>query len=1358
MKLNIKNYYYYNNFSSNPDYNAPVLCIEGRDKDLNPHFVRILDKENLAPQFGILYEDYENINLTTFQEIVKVEEAPDSPYNEKTVRLYTTFPFEVGRLVRTKEGEEPLFQKTFYGDVKWEKMAMSKIIKILDLKGHYIDVPDDYAERFLKVKDLKAVDKKDFFLCLDHICYWDIEADGRGSEGVFSYDTHKLNPIVCLGGYDNYTDEYHSFVWRLEWSKIVEEHDNYKIVDNVDPTIVHTLRKLFIHKFNNEKETIIEYANFVGRNRFDEDFGFNSYGGIKVLSKKGKSYRQWFDGYDWQHLYERSKYLGLLEEIQVFSTCPMIPNKYNRYDGVYLRVSSNRGKQKHEVVTKGLGHIDFIYSNETLKFTNKFEQFRGAALKDYAEFFLKYHKLEKNGKHVWWYWENDIKFLIDYNLIDVKICVDLDKFFKVSEKQRNRIVIPIAPFEDALQASKLHDHYKLTHFQNQYSLDTKYQRGVPHRNISGKKYIGKKFKLTLEELERQAKRTNPEAHYENLYNIHKVGGLVITPAESGIYKNVIRGDFSKYYGRAIQALNIGIVSSVDVEKEYWFCVKDKSGKVYDRKDLIETPISYYRKDIESINKSLFDEWITNELKSSQKLKDYVREFKTTKTDEYKLLFDEVFNIKVFRNGAFGVLGLEIDRTHTKLGYNSTTCSCQDGMFFTLDELCEMAYKVIQNDSVVGERCVPIRYKGKTNIIPIEDLWKKLYNDSHYIKYKVPIEHGKEYIIIDDVDTLNEFGEWTPIKEIMRHNTNKRIFRVNQSIGETICTEDHSIITSNGEKTPLNIENSDMINLKSIEKRNNIYNDSIIDLYELLKGFTITKHLTYPNERDVILKWNTNGNSIWFGWKNESNQKSIKRYVSISDLSKLLGIYVADGHSSFSCNRITSGISSSSKEFLNEIKNIIEKINNNFKITIIKSSKRGKRILYGNEYEVSDMYRIQMNNNTFGALFHYLGGSGSENKKVPMFIFNTNESHQKEFLDYYLKGDGTNYTSIDNEINFTTKSLRLISGISYILTQFGREYSISYYNDRDVYLLQENLSGKRYGKIKVSEQKKEDRYVYDLSVKGNKFIDCCGMVLLHNTDSALWLANSSDVRDCEEEGKQVCGKITENIRKYFTKTYNTDDAHLLKFDLETIFDKFYVDAKKHYVGRAVYQNGTWLDKPELEVKGMDLKKRATSKLGADNQINLINAMFDYEDPIDGIKKYIRETDEKLSEMEWDYCCKRGPLKKELEKYPASNQSATAARNMEKYFGKRFEPGSNPYLGVFNKFPPEVNGIRIEERDHLVLSFDSEDIQMLKKLGFKLNIEKIRETECRAKTNHILGLFNTNWDECLTQSELGGFMML
>jgi len=82
---------------------------------------------------------------------------------------------------------------------------------------------------------------------------------------------------------------------------------------------------------------------------------------------------------------------------------------------------------------------------------------------------------------------------------------------------------------------------------------------------------------------------------------------------------------------------------------------------------------------------------------------------------------------------------------------------------------------------------------------------------------VEIIHGKEVKTPESLYTLSKNGEWQKVKQIIRHKTNKRIFRINQKNGETICTEDHSLITNNYESIkPSNLGNKKIIYLEKIK--------------------------------------------------------------------------------------------------------------------------------------------------------------------------------------------------------------------------------------------------------------------------------------------------------------------------------------------------------------------------------------------------------------------------------------------------------------------------------------------------------------------------------------------------------------
>lgn len=554
-----------------------------------------------------------------------------------------------------------------------------------------------------------------------------------------------------------------------------------------------------------------------------------------------------------------------------------------------------------------------------------------------------------------------IEFLMDYNLIDVKGCVDLDKKFDATNKQGGRADVAIAPFEDGLFASKLHDHFKLTQYQHDYAFDTKYQK-FERRELKSKKHIGDKFVITLKDLEKISRDKGKDVTYNSLEDVHKVGGFVPKPPKRGIYTNVAVIDFSKYYPNMIKTCNAGIISAVDVVKEYWFCVVGRKYKgtdkeeveVYDRKNLIETPYGYFRKDIKSLNAKVFDKWISIRKKAQKKADDYLEEVGTTKDETYKLLDNDQFNIKGFTNAGFGVFGLPIDRNFSKLAFNSCTISCQDIIHLVIYALEKYGYEIVGGDT-----------------------------DSVFLKLKT------------------------------------------EGIHEQIA-----------------------------------------------------------------------------------------------------------------------------------------------------------------------------------------------------------------------------------------------------------------------------------------------------------------------------------------EAKRVCTVLNIVIHNYMHDVYNVDyDKNTIDIDLETVSPTFYIDGKKHYVKWNKYVDGTILDEPELEVKGMDLKKRATSKLGADVQENLIKML---RDGLDAMEEYLVDLDNQLEDMPWTYVCKRGALNKHLDEYPDSNESATAARNFLKYFGRYYQPGSNPYLGVFEKYPRKINGQFVVADGDLKLSFLEEDVEMLKELGFELNFDSIRKSQIHLKSQHLLGIYNTDFYEIVQSADQGDFL--
>ena len=911
---------------------GPVLTLKCRDKELKPHIISIFDMENLAPRFGILKTDEDIVHRIELlsQKKLRLEKGPPSLYGEETLRVYTQFPWQVGG----KNGLRDQFSWTFQADVKWEKMAMSEIIRLCGLESPYINIPVSYPYRYLYVEDIKNVPEERRFKVIERISYWDIETDGRQGTLFGGYKDANISPILSITCYDNYEEIYYQFVWHPSYKENATRYlKNYDIVEK-DKAI--TIPSIVRYEMKTEREMLNMFFDHFSLLKYDDMLGYWSEGGYKKQSKM----RKWHNGFDSPFLYERAKFLGLLDEMQ----------KMSPFRNVYSR---NYGG-KYELVISGVGQIDWVFSEEVLQVAQKYYDFRGGRLLDWMAFFTDFYKLDKGGKQPIHFWlNNNLKFLLDYNLIDVYGLVKLDERFDMSGKQRGRCDVALSPLEDGIMPSKLHDHAKLTIYQDKYAFDTKYydpeHRRVP---LKGKKQIGYKFTLTLSDLETAG--MGEGQHYESLDDVHKVGGYVKDP-EPGVYDDIAVIDFTKYYPNMIKSCNAGILPLIDLEREYWFSVIDSNGNIFDRKDIIETPVAFFRKDVKSLNSIIFDMWLERRLIAQGKLKEYIKEFKTTKSEEYERLWVEQFNLKNFMNAYFGILGLPIDRGYNKLAFNTCTMSCQDVIRMCLYKVLNKNYKVIGGDT-----------------------------DSLFIQLK-------------------------------------------------------------------------------------------------------------PNPLKVQI----------------------------------------------------------------------------------------------------------------------------------------------------------------------------------------------------------------------------------------------------------------------EEGNALCDFLNREIDEYLDRVYNIQE-NTISIGLETISDKVYIDVPKHYIKRNVYSDGVILTKPELEIKGMDLKKRATSKVAADLQTNLANSLFYDKEPLESMTVYCIELDDSLEEKEWDYVCKRAPLQKRLDKYPDSNESATGARNAVRYLGTEFKPGDNPFLGVFKEYPPKINGKFVDCRGDLKLSFYKEDIPKLKELGFKLNYNNIRNTQLYAKSEHLLAMFGEDFDSLVEAGQMGDMM--
>ena len=97
-------------------------------------------------------------------------------------------------------------------------------------------------------------------------------------------------------------------------------------------------------------------------------------------------------------------------------------------------------------------------------------------------------------------------------------------------------------------------------------------------------------------------------------------------------------------------------------------------------------------------------------------------------------------------------------------------------------------KVRYGDSVTEDTALLLRVNGVVTVKRIDEL-----KGSEW----VPDDHGKEFSKLSGVETWTEKG-WTPVHNVIRHATDKQIYRILTHSGCVLVTEDHSLLKPDGE--------------------------------------------------------------------------------------------------------------------------------------------------------------------------------------------------------------------------------------------------------------------------------------------------------------------------------------------------------------------------------------------------------------------------------------------------------------------------------------------------------------------------------------------------------------------------------
>ena len=605
--------------------------------------------------------------------------------------------------------------------------------------------------------------------------------------------------------------------------------------------------------------------------------------------------------------------------------------------------------------------------------------------------------------------------------------------------------------------------------------------------------------------------------------------------------------------------------------------------------------------------------------------------------------------------------------------------------------------------------------------------------------------------------------WQKIIRVIRHNTNKKIYRISSGLGIVDVTEDHSLCDD--DKIPIKPNELKINCTKLLHYQFNDYEKlcepSMIPEYpSLFYGNNIKqKHTKYDNTKKYdcqvcyqsydgdMFYWNKSKKtnkfvnsyrcklcvkkrqcelkSIEFNGKLNRMVQDVKmnEYELDEDEAWVWGFFLGDGScGEYRCSsglKYSWGLNNQSLDRLNRAKDILNKIEDmEFKILdTMKSSHVYKLVPKGSIRYMVHKYRKFMYDEI-------------KNKKVPMIILNASYSIRKAFFDGYYEADGTKGKEgkfIENEkeekekgnwnlkykkVDFTTKGKLTAQGLYILATSLGFNLSVRRWNKKDrVYSLNSYDTNHKYHKdrniVKYVEEAinhvMDDGFVYDIETTTGRFAVGVGSIIANQTDSIF--IKLPKLKDYSHYGHPT---EKQNILQYNVtvgEKLSEDFQKLLKpphcLEWEKMFYPFIIFSKKRYVGN-LYEHD--VNKFKQKSMGIVLKRRDNANIVKIIYGGLINIILNKQD----VKESLKFLDESLNKLaNGEYPLEELIVTKTLRGF-YKNPLQIAHKVLADRMRKR-DPGNAPqsndrvpyvYIQVKDKKGKILQGDKIEDPKYII----------------------------------------------------------
>jgi DNA polymerase elongation subunit (family B) len=506
--------------------------------------------------------------------------------------------------------------------------------------------------------------------------------------------------------------------------------------------------------------------------------------------------------------------------------------------------------------------------------------------------------------------------------------------------------------------------------------------------------------------------------------------------------------------------------------------------------------------------------------------------------------------KITANSLYGQIGAKTSDIYYKEIAASTTATGRERLLIARDyvedtnnyphklndgHVIYLKNKVIYGDSCTGDTPIILNYNDDDvrlttfNNFNNSERWetyREFKSDDNSLTDKEQINTEQ-----DDIKIWTHKG-WSKVKRIIRHHTNKRIYRVLTHTGCVDVTEDHSLLDKNVQQVKPN--------------------ECVVGM-ELLHSFP---NVEQKNENDISL-----------------------------EEAFILGFFVGDG----SCGKYDtpSGIkyswalNNADLDILHKCKEYLQKVYpNEFKILdTIDSSGVYKLVPTINIKDICVKYRKLCYDNKC--------------KIVPNIILESNEDIKNNFIDGLYASDGCRKDTLKSNCHrIDTKNKITAQSYYMLLKSLGYNVSI---NDRldknNIYRITWSKSTYRKNpnaikKIRLLHEKYND-YVYDIETEQGVFHAGIGSMIIKNTDSVFVQFQCLD-----DDGRKLSGRAArEKSIKLAIETEHAIQEKKLRapqvLEYEKTFHPFILFSKKRYVGD-LYEFDP--DKFSRKSMGIVLKRR------------------------------------------------------------------------------------------------------------------------------------------------------------------------